>query len=92
MSNRLVRIVFGAHGQLVVGVVTFMLAIFAWVYGSSLRGEALVRFIFHASMAALVIASYSIVATALGYRATERVEAKVVDTIEHADEVEVGAS
>jgi len=34
-------------------------------------------FIFHASMFALVVASYAIVATGLGYKATERVEAYV---------------
>ena len=68
----------------------FFLSIAAWVYGSSLRGEVLLRFIFHVSMAALVIASYAIIATALGYRATERVETAVVENIEHADEVDVG--
>lgn len=80
---------FGAHGQLVVGVLTFACVIAAWVYGASLRGESLVRFIFHASMAALVVAAYSIIATALGYRATERVEAHVVENIERADRVNV---
>lgn len=48
-------------------------------------------FIFHASMFALVLASYGIVATALGYRATERVEAHVAD-VENAQEVSVGSS
>lgn len=86
---RAARVAFGAHGQLAVGVVTFLAAIAAWWYGSTLQGEALVRFIFHASMAALVLAAYAIIATALGYRATERVEAQVVETIEHADEVNV---
>ena len=89
MITRCARIVFGAHGQLAVGILAFAVSCAAWVYGSSLRGEALVRFIFHASMFALVIASYAIIATALGYRATERVEAQVVNNIEHADEVEI---
>lgn len=31
-------------------------------------------FIFHASMFALVVASYAIVATGLGYKAAERIE------------------
>lgn len=88
--KRALRIVFGAHGQLAVGVGVFVAVIGAWVYGSGLRGEPLLRFIFHASMATLVIAAYSIIATALGYRATERVEAKVVETIERADEVHTG--
>lgn len=85
------RAVFGARGQLCVGVLTCVAAAVAWWYGAGLRGEQLVRFIFHASMAALELAAYAIVATALGYRATERVEAKVVENIEHADEVEVAA-
>lgn len=86
-----VRVVFGASGQLAVGVFTFLAVIAAWVYGSGLKGETLLRFIFHASMAALVIAAYAIIATALGYRATERVEEKVVEnaeTVEKADTVE----
>lgn len=85
--SRVPRIVFGAHGQLVVGVLTFVGSITAWVYGAGLRGESLLRFLVHVSMAALVLASYGIVATALGFRATERVESAV--TVEHADEVEV---
>lgn len=39
-------------------------------------------------MFALVVGSFGIVAAALGYRATERVEAQVAD-VEHADEVNV---
>lgn len=83
------RVAFGAHGQLVVGIFAFAGAVAAWVYGAGLRGEPLVRFIFHASMAALVLAAYAIIATALGYRATERVETAVVENIEQADEVHV---
>jgi ABC-type Na+ efflux pump permease subunit len=81
------RAVFGAHGQLAVGASVLVVSVASWVYGATLRGEALVRFIFHVSMAALVIASYAIIAAALGYRATERVEAQVV---EHADNVSIG--
>lgn len=77
--------VFGAHGQLVVGVAVFTVSIAAWWYSTTLRGEALIRFLVHVSMAALVIAAYAIVATALGYRATERVEAHVVENIEVND-------
>jgi ABC-type branched-subunit amino acid transport system permease subunit len=71
------RLVFGARGQLAVGAATFCGAVGAWWYGAGLRGEPLVRFIFHASMAALALAAYAIVATALGFRATERVEERV---------------
>lgn len=83
------RAVFGARGQLVVGVLTFLASVSAWVYGKTLSGDALIGFIFDVSMGALVLAAYGIVATALGYRATERVEAQVVENIENADEVNV---
>jgi hypothetical protein len=95
--GRVARIVFGAHGQLAVGVALFCVSVAAWVYGTTIIPHASASpanwtpniFIFHASMLALLVASYAIVTTALGYRATERVEAKVVETIEHADEVDV---
>lgn len=79
--------VFGAHGQLVVGVVAFLASVAVWWYGSKLHGAALIRLLYNVSMAALVLAAYAIVATALGYRATERVEAQVVENVEHADVV-----
>lgn len=84
-GGRVLRSVFGAHGQLVVGCLTCVGSVAAWVFGASLRGETLIRFIFHVSMAALVVAAYSIVATALGYRATERVEAAVIENIEEVN-------
>lgn len=83
--TRAIQITFGAHGQLAVGILTFLGSVTAWVYGSGLSGEPLIRFIFHVSMAALVVAAYSIVATALGYRATERVEAAVIENIEEVN-------
>lgn len=92
------RSVFGARGQLVVGVALFVISVSAWVLGTATIPHAASLpwhwtpsiFIFHASMLALVVASYAIVTTALGYRATERVEAKVVENIEQADEVHTG--
>lgn len=84
-----IRAVFGAKGQLCVGVLAFVLSCLAWWYGTELSGEALIRFLFHVSMGALVLASYAIIATSLGYRATERVEAHVAQ-VENADEVNVG--
>lgn len=69
-----VQVVFGARGQLVVGVLALGGSIAAWIYGARLHNEALIRFLFHVSMAALVLASYAIIATALGYRAAERIE------------------
>lgn len=83
---KIARIVFGAHGQLAVGILACVVTIAAWVYGATLHGEALLRFLFHVSMFFGLLAAYAIVATALGYRATERVETAV---IENADEIKV---
>jgi hypothetical protein len=96
----LARIVFGAHGQLAVGIALFCVSVAAWTYGTLTIPHAAAApgnwtpniFIFHASMLALLIASYSIITTALGYRATERVEARVVENIEQADNVNVESS
>jgi hypothetical protein len=41
------------------------------------------------SFIALIIGGYNIVATGLGYRKTEHVEAQVVENIEEAENVEV---
>lgn len=41
-------------------------------------------------MFALALAAYAIIATALGYRATERVETAVVENIEEAGTVDLG--
>lgn len=87
MGRRVARALFGAHGQVVIGILACVASVGVWVYGSMLHGDALIRLLFHVSMGALVLAAYAIVATGLGYRATERVEAKVVENIEHADEV-----
>jgi hypothetical protein len=83
------RWLFGAHGQVAIGVLACAGAVAAWVYGATLHGEALIRWLFHISMAALLLAAYAIVATGLGYKATERVETAVVENIEQADEVNV---
>lgn len=72
-----------------VGAIACAVTVAAWFYGSGLRGEELLRFLFNVSMFFGLLAAYAIVCTALGYRATERVEAKVVENIEHADEVNV---
>lgn len=82
---------FGARGQLAVGTLACLVGISGWGYGSTLSGEALLRFLFHVSMFFGIVACYSIVSGALGYRATERVEEKVVeqaDTVEQAETVE----
>lgn len=83
------RWLFGAHGQVAIGVIACVASVVTWVYGTTLHGDALIRLLFHVSMAALVLAAYAIVATGLGYRATERVETKVVETIEQAENVNI---
>lgn len=93
----MLRWFFGAHGQLAVGVLVCVVSVGFWTLGTlTLPGAASPPwawspsvFIFHASMFALVLASYAIVATALGYRATERVETAVVENIEQATNVNV---
>jgi hypothetical protein len=81
------RVVFGARAQVIVGAIVLLGALAQWVYGTTLHGDALIRLLFHVSMEALVYGAYSIVATGLGYRATERVETAVIENIEKADTV-----
>jgi hypothetical protein len=88
---------FGAKAQVVVGGISLCISFGFWVLGMAIFPNAIswpwhwtvATFIFHASMFALVVGSFSIVAAALGYRAAERVEAQVAD-IEQADVVNVG--
>lgn len=76
------RWIFGAHGQVALGLVLCVGSVGVWIYGATLHGAALITLLFHVSMAALVFAAYSIIATGLGYRATERVETAVVENAE----------
>jgi ABC-type Na+ efflux pump permease subunit len=77
--------VFGAKAQVIVGVFAFTISGMFWVLGTVTIPHAAslpwnwtpAAFIFHASMFALVVASYAIIATGLGFRATERVESQV---------------
>jgi sterol desaturase/sphingolipid hydroxylase (fatty acid hydroxylase superfamily) len=84
--NRLLSEVFGAHGQIVVGVLMVAMTVLqAWYWGIQKHpGSAA---IFWLSVEALLFAAYGVFATALGYRATERVEQLVVENVEN---VEVG--
>jgi hypothetical protein len=79
------RFLFGAHAQVVVGAVCTLVGVLAWLYWSVIAPPT-VRAVFHASMFFGIVACYAIIATGLGYRATERVEQVVV---EQADEVDV---
>lgn len=76
------RMLFGARAQVVVGVLTFLLGVAFWVYietvyGSKLHEQPLVGAIFRVSMFFGLVACYAIIATGLGFRATERVESHV---------------
>lgn len=92
--KRLLDAIFGARAQVIVGIVTTVVALFVWAYGGYLihmgRRAELLDLLFHASMFFGVVACYNIVATGLGYRAVERVETAVVEQIDQADEVNVG--
>lgn len=73
---------FGAHGQLAFGALLVAVTLFqAWYWGIHTKPST--DAIFWLSIEALFFAAYSIVATALGYRATERVETAVVENIEN---------
>lgn len=86
MTSRL----FGAHAQVVVGLLFLVATVFqAWLWGIHSTPSATA--IFWLSIEALLFASYGVVATALGFRATERVETAVVENIENAEKVEVDA-
>lgn len=87
MGGARVRWFFGAHGQVALGAVVTIASIVVWFYGSTLEGKPLINLLFAVSMAAIVLGGYNLVATGLGYKATERVETAVVENIEHADQV-----
>jgi hypothetical protein len=78
---------FGAKSQVVVGVTTFLVGLSVWIY--FMLTPPTVGAVFHISMFFGLVACYAIIATGLGYRATERVETAVVNNIENADEVKV---
>ena len=80
------RATFGAHGQLAVGVILVLAtAVQTWYW--LFMAPPTVKVVFIVSMEALFFAAYSVIATALGYRATERVETAVVENIENAEVV-----
>jgi hypothetical protein len=77
IQSRVTQAIFGAKGQLFVGILLFILTVIQTAYWELVTPPT-VNAIFLVSMEALAFASYGIVATALGYRATERVEAHVI--------------
>lgn len=78
MLDRIVSIVFGAKAQVVVGVLFTLTALALWGFYTFFAAPT-VRVVFHISMLFGVAATYAIVATGLGFRATERVEAQITD-------------
>ena len=85
MARVILEAIFGARGQLVVGILLTLIGIYIWLHYAFLATPT-VATVFHISMLFGVAACYAIVATALGYRATERVEKHIV---ENADEVNI---
>lgn len=81
---------FGAKGQIAVGIVVTGATIFQAVWWGFVDGPPGTTAIYWLSVEALLFAAYGIIATGLGYRATERVETAVVENIEEADQVNVG--
>lgn len=80
-----VEMLFGARAQLWVGVLLVVITVGQWTYWS-IYGAS-VQAVFHVSMEALLFAAYAILATALGIRKTEHVQAQVAE-IETAETVE----
>ena len=85
--GRVLGVLFGAKSQVCVGVLCFLVGVCAWLYWSFVTPPT-VTSVFQISMFYGQVACYAIVATGLGYRATERVEAHVAD-VAQADKVEI---
>lgn len=68
---------FGARTQVAMGVALFAATIAQTIYWETGGRRPGYQAIFLVSMEALAFAAYGIIATGLGYRATERVEAHV---------------
>lgn len=84
----LLRVAFGAKAQVVVGVLFLAATAFQWSYWTWITRPT-VNAVFQVSMEALAFASYAVIATGLGYRATERVETAVVENVESANTVSI---
>lgn len=72
-------LVFGAKAQVVVGVIAVAAAFAMWIYWGWIT-EPTVKAVFHISMFFGVVACYAIIATGLGFRATERVETAIIES------------
>jgi hypothetical protein len=86
--KKILNALFGAKAQVIVGVI-FLIVTAIQTYYWLVVTPPTVKAVFIVSMEALFFAGYAVVATGLGYRATERVETAVVENIENADNVTV---
>lgn len=77
----MLSIVFGAKAQVVVGVL-MLLATVGQTYYWLVVTEPTTKAVFIVSMEALLFAGYGVMATGLGFRATERVEQHVEQNID----------
>jgi hypothetical protein len=71
-------LLFGAKAQVIVGSLATLVALALWAY-YTFFGTPTVATVFQISMFFGVAATYAIVATGLGFRATERVEQQITD-------------
>jgi hypothetical protein len=78
--QRALQVIFGAHAQVAAGVLFLALTVLQTVYWLVIT-PATTKAVFIVSMEALAFAAYGVIATGLGYRATERVESIVVETV-----------
>lgn len=76
--ERVLHVLFGARAQIVVGVLFVTATAFQAVWWGFLKNPS-TEAIFWLSIEALFFAAFAIIAAALGYRATERVEQVVVE-------------
>jgi hypothetical protein len=88
MKNRYLQMFFGGRAQVVVGVLLIIATTFQTFWWLVVTPPT-VAAVFIVSMEALYFAAYGIIATGLGYRATERVETAVVENIDNAETVTV---
>jgi membrane protein implicated in regulation of membrane protease activity len=80
LARRALHITFGAHAQVAAGVLFLVLTAAQTIYWLAITA-ATTKAVFIVSMEALAFAAYGVIATGLGYRATERVESIVIETV-----------
>lgn len=71
--------IFGAKAQVSVGIIATLVGLAMWIYWGWIT-EPTTKAVFQVSMFFGVVACYAIIATGLGYRATERVETAIIES------------